>query len=164
MSTRIIGASVWEQELYDHFRSHVEHEDELIAAYGELAASTTVPGFSYLAKLILADEQRHHRLFADLAETIEAEAADLRADGAPVPPISVRRLPEDERQRILALTDRFLAFERQDARDLERLAKTLEPVKDTTLWHLLVGLMRADTEKHIRILRFIRDRVRHAAW
>jgi hypothetical protein len=62
------------------------------------------------------------------------------------------------------LTDRFLAFERQDARDLERLAKALEPVKDTTLWHLLVSLKRAETEKHIRILRFIRDRVRRAPW
>jgi hypothetical protein len=163
MSTRITGASVWEQELYDHFRSHIEHEGQLIAAYGELAASTTVPGFAYLAKLILADEQRHHHSFADLAETIEAEAAELCVDDAPVPPISVRRLPEDERQRILALTDRYLAFERQDARDLEHLAKTLKPVKDTTLWHLLVTLMRADTEKHIRILRFIGDRVRHAA-
>ena len=163
MSTRLIGASVWEQELYDHFRSHIEHEDELIAAYGELAASTTMPGFGYLAKLILADEQRHHQVFADLAETLEVEAAELRADASPVPPISVRGLPEEERQRILALTDRFLAFERQDARDLEHLAKSLEPVRDTTLWHLLATLMRADTEKHIRILRFIRDRVRHAA-
>jgi hypothetical protein len=162
MSTRIIGASVWEQELFDHFRSHIEHEDELIAAYGELAASTTVPGFGYLAKLILADEQRHHQLFADLAETIEAEAESL-ADGSAVPSISVRRLSEDERQRILALTDRFLAVERDDARDLEHLAKKLKVVKDTTLWHLLVELMRDDTQKHIRMLRFIRDHVRNGA-
>src|SRR5262245_24397432 len=163
MSTRLTGASVWEQDLYDHFRSHIDHEDELIAAYGELAASTTVPGFGYLGKLILADEQRHHQVFTDLAETLEVEAAELRADGSPVPPISVHGLPEEERRRILASTDRFLAFERQDARDLERLAKSLEPVKDTTLWNLLVTLMRADTEKHIRILRFMRDRVRRAA-
>jgi rubrerythrin len=162
MSTRIIGASVWEQELFDHFRFHIEHEDELIAAYGELAASTTVPGFGYLAKLILADEQRHHQLFADLAETIEAEAESL-ADGSAVPSISVRRLSEDERQRILALTDRFLALERDDARDLEHLAKKLKVVKDTTLWHLLVELMRDDTQKHIRMLRFIRDHVRNGA-
>lgn len=163
MSTRIIGASVWEQELFDHFRSHIEHEDEVIGAYGELAASTTVPGFGYLANLILADEQRHHQLFADLAETIEAEA-ELGVDGSPVRSISIARLPEDERRRLLALTDRFLALERQDARDLEHLAKTLEPVRDTTLWQLLVRLMEADTKKHIRILRFIRDRIRHGPW
>jgi hypothetical protein len=151
-----------EQELYDHFRSHIANEEELIAAYGELATSAAVPGVGYLAKMILADEQRHHQLFADLAETIETEAESL-ADGSAVPSISVRRLSEDERRRLLALTDRFLALERADARDLEHLAKKLKVVKDTTLWHLLVELMRADTQKHIRILRFIRDHVRHSA-
>jgi hypothetical protein len=158
----MIGASVWEQELYNHFRSHIANEEELIRAYGELAASAAVPGFGYLARLILADEQRHHQLFADLAETIEAEAESL-ADGSAVPSISVRRLSDDQRQRMLALTDRFLALEREDARDLDRLAKELKVVKDTTLWHLLVELMRADTQKHIRILRFMRDRLRHPA-
>jgi rubrerythrin len=162
MSTDIIGASVWEQELFDHFRSHIDNEEALIAAYGELAESTTVPGFGYLAKLILADEQRHHELFSALAETIRAEA-EFRFHESPVPPMPVAHLPDDGRERIVALTDRFLAIERQDARDLERLAKMLEPVKDTTLWHLLVKLMQADSDKHIRILRFIRDHARHGA-
>jgi hypothetical protein len=161
MSEHIIGASVWEQELFDHFESHVDSERELIAEYRELAESTSVPGFRYLAELILADEQRHHELFTDLAETIRAEV-EFRPD-IPVPPISLNRLAEDERKRILALTDRFLALERDDARDLARLAKELDSVRDTTLWHLLVRLMQADTEKHIQILRFIRDRVRRPA-
>jgi rubrerythrin len=162
MSSDIVGASVWERELFEHFRSHVDNERELIAEYGGLAESTSVPGFRYLAELILADEERHHRLFADLAETIRAEA-EFRFSDSPVPPILLARLPEDERQRILELTDRFLALEREDQRDLGRLAKQLEPVRDTTLWQLLVRLMQADTDKHIQILRFIRDRVRRSA-
>ena len=160
MPTEIVGASVWEQELFDHFRSHVENERELIAEYGELAESSSVPGFRYLAELIIADEERHHRQFADLAETIRAEA-ELSYDEAPIPPVPQVRLPEEERRRIIALTDRFLALERGDARHLKRLAKKLEPVRDTTLWQLLIRLMQADTDKHIQILRFIRDRVRH---
>ena len=159
MSNDVVGASVWERELFDHFRSHIDNERELIAEYGELVESTSVPGFRYLAELILADEERHHRLFTDLAETIRAEA-EFRFGDSPVPPIALARLPEDERQRILELTDRFLAVERHDEHDLGRLAKQLEPVRDTTLWQLLVRLMQADTDKHIQILRFIRDRVR----
>ena len=73
MSTNIVGASAWEQELFDHFRSHVENERELIAEYGELAKASSVPGFRYLTELILADEERHHRQFADLAETVRAD-------------------------------------------------------------------------------------------
>jgi bacterioferritin (cytochrome b1) len=160
MSSDIVGASVWERELFEHFTSHVDNERELIAEYGELAESTSVPGFRYLAELILADEERHHQLFADLAETIRADA-EFRFGDSPVPPIPLAPLPEDERQRILELTDRFLALEREDQRDLGRLVKQLAPVRDTTLWQLLVRLMQADTDKHIQILRFIRDCVRH---
>jgi rubrerythrin len=159
---RTSEASAWEQELFDHFRSHIDNEEELIAAYGELAESTAAPGFGYLARLIVADERRHHELFSNLAETIQAEA-EFRPHDSAVPSLPVARLPDDERERILGLTERFLAIERQDARDLERLAKKLEPVKDTTLCHLLVRLMRADSDKHIRILRFIRDHARHGA-
>jgi rubrerythrin len=162
MSSDIVGASVWERELFEHFRSHVDHERDLIAEYGELAESTSVPGFRYLAELILADEKRHHQLFADLAETIRSEA-EFRPVEPPVPSILPAQLSEGERQRILELTDRFLALEREDQRDLRRLAKQLEPVRDTTLWQLLVRLMQADTDKHIQILRFIRDHVRRPA-
>lgn len=162
MPTSIVGASVWEKDLFDHFRSHVEAERDLIAEYRELAESTSVPGVGYLIALILADEERHHRLFAELAETIRAEA-QLRYHEAPLPPIPITPLPDDERRLILALTDRFIALERDDARDLKRLARKLKPVRDTTLWQLLVRLMQADTDKHIQILRFIHDRVRHPA-
>ena len=101
MSSDIVGASVWERELFEHFRSHVDNERELIAEYRELAESTSVPGFRYLAELILADEERHHQLFADLAETIRADA-EFRFGDSPVPPIPLAPLPEDERQRILS--------------------------------------------------------------
>ena len=43
---------------------------------------------------------------------------------------------------------------------LRGLAKQLKDVKDTTLWHLLVELMEADTAKHIRILEFIKGHAR----
>ncbi len=59
-------------------------------------------------------------------------------------------------------TEEFLRLEKEDARELKRLAKELRDAKDTTIWHLLVTLMEADTAKHIHILTFLRDHQRTA--
>ena len=66
----------------------------------------------------------------------------------------------EDRERILAETERLLAFEEEDNKDLERLAKELHDVRNTTLWQLVVRIMQLDNEKHRRILEFIRDRAR----
>lgn len=158
MSDRIAGASVWDQRLFDRLRSHVESERGLVEAYEGLADASSSAGFGYLAKLIVEDERRHHGQLADLAEAVRSHA-ELRAEDSPIPLLG-GRLDDDERARIIELTEEFLRIEEQDKRELAALRKELKPVQETTLWSLLVELMEADTDKHIRILRFIRDRAR----
>jgi hypothetical protein len=62
---------------------------------------------------------------------------------------------------ILAQTEHFLDVEDEDNRELDRLARELRGVRDTTLWELVLRLIQDDNAKHRRILRFIRDRARH---
>ena len=155
MAETLIGAAPWEQELYDHLASHQEKERGLLERYQEAADSSGSAAFRYLVSLILEDEVRHHRLFADLAESLRTDV-ELRPQDARIPRLDPWG---QHRELILELTDGLLAQERSDAKDLHRLAKQLSDVKDTTLWYLLVQLMEADTAKHIRILQFIK---RHA--
>ncbi len=153
MTTNLVGASVWEQELYDHLTSHVEHERAVLAAYEALARDTSVPAFSYLAGLILDDERRHHQLLADLAETIRS-SAELTGEPAPIP--GLLHFGE-EAERIVEQTERFLALEEEDNRELQRLRRQLRDVRDTTPWQLVVELIEHDNAKHRRILSFIKD-------
>lgn len=162
MGDKLLGASAWEQDLFDAFGEHVEAERGMLEEYEALAEETSSVGFGYLAKLILDDERRHHRLFGDLADSVQA-LTEARTAEAPVPPIPVTGLDPAERERILDVTSRFLEHERHDFKELSKLAKELRPVRETTLWHLLIQLVRADTEKHIKILEFIQDRVKHPA-
>jgi bacterioferritin (cytochrome b1) len=155
-STSIVGASVSEQELYDYVSAHVEQEKEIVDEYRRLAASDD-RAFGFLATVILEDEERHHKLFADLADSIRKSAELLGAKG-PIP--SLVGLGFDRTR--LATTERFLEVEKADLRELKELEKRLKDFKNTTLWSLLVQIMRDDTEKHIRILSFIRDRLRDA--
>ena len=159
--SRIAGASVWEQEIYDYACGHLEREGAMLAEYQRLAEDgESPPAFRYLANLIFADERRHHQLFSDLAESIR-QMGEMRAEDEPIP--SLRGLGPD-RDRILAATDQLLAAEREDAKELQRFAKQLKEVRDTTLWVLLLDLMQADTAKHITILSFIRDRASKASY
>jgi rubrerythrin len=156
MSMQLTGASVWEQEIYDHLVSHVEKERETLIAYAELAERTESPGFAYLAKLILDDERRHHRLLAELAESIRT-TAELSNEPRPIPSLGITR---DNRDEILEQTERFLALEQEDNRALKRLARNMHDVRDTTMWVLVLRLIQDDNAKHRRMLSFIRDRAR----
>jgi len=156
IQTHIQGASTWEQQLYDHIAAHGENEGEVLQSYEQLAESTTSPAFAFLARLILDDERRHHRLLDDLAETIRT-SAELSGQPTPIPDLGSFRA---DRTRILGETERFLAIEKEDNEQLERLTKELKDFRHTTVWQLVVRIMQDDNRKHRRILQFIHDRAR----
>ena len=147
------GASSWDQQIYGAFRAHVEEEDRLLAEYAKLSGDLDDPDVAYLVDLILEDEQRHHRVFEQLASTIRSDALFGPRDDA-VPDVPVRRA---DPRRLLDVTRALLKVEREDARRLRRLQRDLKPVSGTTLWPLLVETMRLDTRKHIVILEHLRE-------
>ncbi len=156
MSAELVGASVWEETLYEHLVSHEENERDLLLEYQQAAQSSRSPAFAYLVSLIVEDEIRHHRLFADLADSLRIDA-EMRPDEPKIPRLD-RWGPDPA--YIVGLSERLIEHERQDLRVLHGLRRELDDVTDTTLWELLVRLMEADTSKHIEILEFVR---RHAS-
>jgi hypothetical protein len=155
--TTILGASVWEQELYDHIVNHIETERSAIQHYSAAAERSSSRAFSYLTSLILEDERRHHRMMAELAESIR-KFAELGGELEPIPPLDHPKNAEE----LLAATERMLKAEKADRKDLARLSKDLKLVSKTTLWQLAVVMRQYDTEKHIKILEFARDWLRSA--
>lgn len=135
--------------------NHGQVEGEILDEYQRLADDAEIaPAFVYLARIILGDEIRHHRIFDDLAESMR-QMAEESAHRSPIP--SLRGFHTD-RVRIQRLTERLLDVERRDERELKDLAKRLKDFDKVTLWGLLIELMLDDTRKHIKILRFIHDR------
>jgi hypothetical protein len=108
-----------------------------------------------LVELIIEDEERHHALMARLAQ--EAREAE-EADGNTVVP----QFSPGDVDRLLEPTERFLDAERDDRRRLRALASALKPLRDTNVWPLVIELMELDTRKHIRILEYLRARMREA--
>jgi rubrerythrin len=158
MPQALIGASVWEEELYQHLTTHLDNERDLLIAYQQAATESKSAAFRYLAELIIEDEKRHHRLFEDLANALRSDV-EMRPVEPAVPDLSgFGELPA----KVVELTEQLLAREEQDAGELRHLSRELRDVRDTTLWQLLVKVMELDTEKHAEILRFVRKHARSA--
>jgi hypothetical protein len=147
------GASPWERGLFAHLTTHVETERGLLVDYSAVAEQTHSKAFRYLVHLLIEDEIRHHRLFSEFAESLKTEAG-LSGDDPAVPYMDFNRV---DREAVLDGTKHLMENEEHDLRELKRLQHDLRSVKDTSLWSILVDLMQRDTEKHIAILRFIRD-------
>ena len=154
-----LPASPWDEELLAHFDDHVGNELTLIEEY--LGFRDRGPEYvRYLVDFILDDESRHHKTFSELVNHVRA-GVDFRDYGPQVPYVQPA---SEDREALLEATKRFLALEREDQISLHRLQKELRPVRDTTLFSLLVELMELDTKKHIAILEFIHRTAEHRPW
>jgi hypothetical protein len=144
-----IGLSVWEQEIFDHLVGHMKEEGQLLERYEKLA--TDAGGHvAYLLRLIMEDERRHHRLFEEWCNELRGIAQFQPVDPQ-VPEIARTEHPEE----VAATVRTFLAAERADRKDLERLRKLVKDVRSDTLWDVLLDVMELDTRKHIALLRFL---------
>jgi bacterioferritin (cytochrome b1) len=144
-----VGASVDERDLVGMLVTHGEQEGAILERYRRFAEHSASPAIRYLVRLILEDEERHHRVLAELANAIAWEAS-------PVTPLgSVPDLDHGPDSEFVAETKALLDTEQADIRELRKLRRRLAAYQDTTLWALLVDLMLLDTEKHVHILRFI---------
>ena len=147
-----IGWSAAELELFAHLSGHAKREGAMLDEYAQAASTTQSKALAYLVEILMEDERRHHRWFAELASSLEADASFTGTEPA-VPRMDFHRA---DRVAVGEVTDRLLDNEKADQKELKRLQQQLSDVRDTTLWGLLVELMQRDTDKHIAVLTFVK--------
>ena len=148
---RATGASESTRGVVEALDRHGREEAELLERYGRFVDESESPADRYLVRLILEDEQRHHRVLEELANAI----AWGHVKGAPeqvVPPVPTRYRGDEA---LRSETRALLNHELRDRIQLRRLRRRLRTCGDVGMWELLIDLMRLDTDKHIRILRLI---------
>ena len=145
------------QQLSKYLRAHAAREYDLLGDYRALCEELPAPAMRYLARLILADEQRHQMIFGDLEETVFA-TDDLKASGMPILQ-GVHVTDDIVRQRTLDTFEQLIAREGDERLEIAALRGGLAPDKESGLWNLLLGLVAQDTERHISWLEFMRDRM-----
>jgi len=153
----LAGASFKQQDLFDTLMAHEREEEEVIEAYEAFAGDTRSDAVRYLIRLIVDDEKRHHRVLSELANAVRDDATFEKHE-ARVPYLDVRKGDDS----VLKLTESFLAIENRERKEFKRLARKTRTVGGE-LDAFIVSLLEADTERHIRILRFIKRAMRESA-
>lgn len=144
-----------ENAVLQMLETHGEREGTALASYERVAGESSAGGaVQYLVRLILEDERRHHRVFAEMANELKSFVWELNVEPR-VPNMVDHRDPA-----LLAETKRLLTFEKSDAKELRQLRRALRHAPRSSLQPLLVDLMLHDTAKHIAILEFIRDHLK----
>lgn len=148
--------------LTDYLGEHLEAEQGALDAYQRLLdrrSEETDDAVSYLIRTILADEARHHEIFAEILNSLESI---VRWEDI-TPRVPTSRVEVEDRDELLATTDRLLELERDDLKELKALRKAWSKAGgDFQLWALLVETAELDTEKHIRMLEYLRSLVTEA--
>jgi len=140
-----------EVSILGQFERHGQMEGAILESYRKVAErSSAGEGIRYLVRLILEDEERHHDLFAKMANEIRSILWEIPVEPR-LPAIKTLSDPE-----LLAETKRLLSFEKRDAKELRALRKSLKSSATYSLDPLMVELMLHDTAKHIAILEYIR--------
>src|SRR5271165_6831634 len=153
------GPSAWARDLHAHLTTHVEIERGMLEEYRAAAETSSSKAFQYLVNLLIEDEIRHHRIFLELADSLETMSLRPLED----PEIPYLDFNRSNSQAISDLTEKLLEKEQQDTVELKRFQRELRDVKDTSIWGLLVDLMERDTQKHIAILRFVKLQAKRRA-
>jgi hypothetical protein len=136
-------------ELMRHLEAHLADEDKLLDEYRELAASNDPP-VSYIATLILEDEQRHHRVLTEMLNHIRTSAWSIEQEPH-VPWLTRSADPSALRKQV----KRLQGHERRDLRELRKLKRRLGSLRTTSLHGALVDALERDTRKHLHYLRVL---------
>lgn len=150
-----VHVTEWAQEVARHLDEHMDNEREALRAYREMCGRAD-EHVALLVTQILDDEIRHHQQFAELRDSLRAEVEGRGRNGR------TKTMKPADVTALLAQTETLLELERNDLKELKRLAKTLRQVEDTAWRAVIVESMELDTRKHVRLLEGVRDLLHEA--
>ena len=145
------------ERLTNEFAAHEEHEGKFLLQYKELVQKTANPLIKFLLQLIVSDEEKHHAVSHAMLSTLKGDLNWTKPDDA------LRGLYDlgAEKKKLMELTDGFIEVERNGIKEYKKLIKESKGYYHD-LFVLLFQSMVHDSEKHIKILEFLRQRLKEA--
>ena len=143
------------ERLANEFEAHEAEEGKFLRQYKDLAGTTKNPMIKFLLQLIISDEEKHHAITHAMVSTLKGDLNWTRPDDA------IRGLYDlgEDKERLLKLTEDFIRVEKQGITEYKKLIKESKGYY-RDLFALLFQSMVHDSEKHVKILKFLRQRLR----
>jgi len=145
------------ERIMNEFEAHESQEGKFTRRYKEIAERSKNPFVKFLLKLIVSDEERHQAVIHAIVSTLKGDLNWTRPEDA------IRGLYDlgQERGELLELTEDFIQLEKDGIREYKGLIKASKGYY-RGLFVLLLQSMIRDSEKHIEILEFLKERLKEA--
>jgi rubrerythrin len=142
------------QRLMNEIQSQTIQEERWLSRYREIAGESTDPLIRFLLGLIVADEERHHELTSRMISKLKDELSSSRLAARPRGE-GENREKADSLLRSLGI---FIEAERSAIQEYEKLKQDSAGLA-RDVFTLLYTTMIHDSQKHVGVLEFLRDRL-----
>ncbi len=143
------------ERLLNEFEAHEGKEEQSIENYRRVLADVRNPVTRFVMQLILSDEEKHRAVTHSLVSTLKGSLTWTK-------PAGTLEGGADEaatNRELLAMTDQFIELEKSGIREYKVLLKESVDYYQG-LFKILLNSMIRDSEKHVELLEFIRQRIK----
>lgn len=143
------------ERLLNEFKEHESKEEKSLEQYKAVVGDIKNPVNRFVLQLIISDEEKHRAVVHAMATTLKGSLTWTKPAG------SLEGDPDSEaaNQKLLAVTNGFIKLEREGIKEYKNLLKVSEDYYDG-LFKILISAMIRDSEKHVELLEFLRERLK----
>lgn len=145
------------EQLLNEFELHEAKEERFLEDYRNALREVKNPANRFVLQMIVADEEKHRAVSHALVATLKGSLNWSKPQG------SLEGEADDPaaNAKLLAVTDEFINLEKEGIREYKTLMKEAAGYYHG-LFKILVNSMIRDSEKHLELLEFLRQRVAQA--
>jgi len=141
------------ERVMNQFQAHERREEKIVQRYRDIAKTSPNALIKFLLHMIVADEERHHAVTNLIIETLKSDLAWTKQQETVQ---ALYDLPSD--QELLRITEDFIRLEDEGIKEYQSLMKATEGYYRGLFSVLCKSIIR-DSEKHVEILQFLRDKL-----
>ena len=143
------------ERLLNEFEAHEGKEERAIENYRKILSDIKNPVTRFVMQMILSDEEKHRAVTHSMVSTLKGSLTWTKPAG------TLEGGPDEANinQQLLAITDEFIELEKSGIREYKVLLKQSADYYHGVFKILLNSMIR-DSEKHVELLEFIRQRVK----
>ncbi len=145
------------ERLMKEFESHETHEEVFLGRCREMLETTHNPMVKFLVELIVADEEKHHMVLHAMTSTLKGSLTWTQLQNAVEGGDNLGK----EKDKILKMTEDFIHVEQKEIGEYRKLARATRRYYQG-LFTLFLAAMIRDSEKHVEILEFLRNKLKAA--
>ena len=145
------------EKLLNEFEAHEANEEKSVEEYRKALGGMKDPATRFIMQMIISDEEKHRAVVHAMAATLKGSLNWSR------PAASLEGAPDDAemKRKLSVVTEEFIDIEKAGIKEYKKLLKGSSGYYHG-LFHILIGAMIRDSEKHVEMLEYLSRRLKSA--